>query len=443
MPSRWAVDAATALAGEPLSADDLDAHRAGDAPWLTVVPSHAATLASVGHPATVQEWRVRALATSAGGADPGPEHPLLAADTALRRGADLLRARASDRFTRFDGNLGPSLSRLGLRLPSHPDAVVSATGLESWVTCPFHHFVRSVLRVEPVDNPEERVAISPLDYGTLVHAVLEDHVATGVADEADPDVAWARLRSLADARCAEAEAAGVTGHPLFWAQKRQRLFADLAAFAVLDRARLQALDAAPAAAELRFGFADGAPPLELPLPGGGSVRFRGSIDRVDRSADGALHVIDYKTGRSDRYRDITADDPLAGGTRLQLPLYGLAARAALGPPDAPVHSAYWFPTSAGGFGFVGYDVDDRIGSVLAATVARIVEGIDAGVFVPRPDPTTRQQWVPCTSCDPDGLGVGDRRREWERKRHDPALAGYVGMVEPGARCDHEPGSDGG
>ena len=34
-------------------------------------------------------------------------------------------------------------------------------------------------------------------------------------------------------------------------------------------------------------------------------------------------------------------------------------------------------------------------------------------------------FVPCWYCEPDGLGTATRWAEWERKRHDPALARWL------------------
>jgi hypothetical protein len=33
-------------------------------------------------------------------------------------------------------------------------------------------------------------------------------------------------------------------------------------------------------------------------------------------------------------------------------------------------------------------------------------------------------------CDPDGLGTAELRKQWERKRHDPALKEYAELAEP-------------
>lgn len=414
------------------SAERVVSRWAREAGAEEVVPSHAATLTRRGRPATAQEVRVRALAHAAHGGDPGAGHPLLDSDDVLRRGAELLRARASATFTRFDGNLGPHLPRLGLPTPSDPEVSISPTALETWVRCPFHYLVRQVLRIREVENPEERVVMSPLDYGTLVHAILEDHVVSGSANDPDPEAAAAALLAHAERRCREAEDQGLTGHPLYWSRQVHRLRADLVLHAHLDHARLSGLGATATAAEVRFGRGADVPPAALRLDDGRTIHLTGSIDRIDVTADGRLHVIDHKTGRSDRYRaEVTADDPVAGGTRLQLPVYGLAARQMMGDPAAPVRVAYSFPTSTGGFTEVGIDLDDGVLARFRAVVTEIVDGIEGGVFVARPEPGTRP-WVACSSCDPDGLGTGDRRQEWERKRHDATLHRYAALVEPGA-----------
>ena len=75
------------------------------------------------------------------------------------------------------------------------------------------------------------------------------------------------------------------------------------------------------------------------------VRLRGKVDRIDYSADGSeAWVLDYKTGSSSKYAGLKpGNDPLAGGTLLQLAAYARAA-------DAPrVYAAYWFVTRRGKF----------------------------------------------------------------------------------------------
>jgi len=73
----------------------------------------------------------------------------------------------------------------------------------------------------------------------------------------------------------------------------------------------------------------------------GPVDVRGIADRVDKTAEAPhqVHIRDYKTGRTPGRADIT------GGTKLQLPLYGLALETALedrtGEPHKTVAGSYY------------------------------------------------------------------------------------------------------
>ena len=73
---------------------------------------------------------------------------------------------------------------------------------------------------------------------------------------------------------------------------------------------------------------------------------------------------------------------------------------------------------------------------MAAEVERvlelIVESIASGVFPSRPPENQAWGYVDCWYCRPDGLSGTDRRREWERKRLDPALRSYVELCERAA-----------
>jgi hypothetical protein len=60
-----------------------------------------------------------------------------------------------------------------------------------------------------------------------------------------------------------------------------------------------------------------------------------------------------------------------------------------------------------------------------------VDGIEAGVFPPHPEALKSTSiFIDCHVCDPDGLGTVELRQQWERKRHDPALAAYADLAEP-------------
>ncbi len=181
----------------------------------------------------------------------------------------------------------------------------------------------------------------------------------------------------------------------------------------------------------QFGFRDSAlGPVELDWSDGRRLLVRGKADRIDRTADGRLVVIDYKSGRFDRYVKLNARDPVLGGTRLQLPVYAYAARDVYaGSGDEPVEACYWF-VGRGDNRRIGYQVDVSVATVFMRAVRAIVDGIEAGMFIGRPvPPGPRGPFVPCHYCDPDGLGTAQRWREWERKSGAPELGGYRALLE--------------
>jgi RecB family exonuclease len=427
VPSRWVAELAGRLAGEPVHGSDLPP---GQQPWLEEVASFDAGLRALTVPATEQEYRLRALLAStsvrSGGDASGHTDAVL--DTAMAT----VRARRSPRFTRYDGNLA------GLPVPSPADLVTSATRLEGWAGCPFAYFVREILRVEPVENPEDRLRISPLDLGTLVHEILErfldEVLARDVAARPRPDEPWSeadrrRLYEIAADACARTEAHGLVGRPIFWQRDRHAILADLDRFLRADSAHRAATGTSPMAAELAFGMpGSDLGPVALPLPDGRAVRFRGKADRLDRSDEGALEIVDYKTGSKRNYKALSEVDPDDGGRRLQLPVYALAARARAGAADAPVRAQYWFVSMRGDFSRIGYPVTDAVLAHVGQTVLRIVEGIEAGVFPAVPTVTSTSIFVDCPYCDPDALGVTDLQRQLLRKAGDPALAPYFALV---------------
>jgi ATP-dependent helicase/nuclease subunit B len=433
VPSRWVLDIASALAGKRLWADDLGR---AQAPWVEHTASFEAGLRRLSFPASDQEHRLRSLMVAAPARAEDLTH---ADDRALSHGAAVVAARRSTRFTRFDGNLS------GLAVPSPAMAATSATRMERWAGCPFAYLIHDVLGVEAVDNPEDRLQISPLDWGSLVHEALEHFVLEVLsgpeAARPGPDEPWspsdrARLAEIGEQLCDEYEARGLTGRPIFWHRDRARILADLRRFLDADDHTRILRRTRPIAAELAFGL-DSSPVEAVPLAlaDGRWVRFRGKADRIDLADDGTLYVIDYKTGRPDSYLGLSPEDPDLGGRKIQLAVYGAAARAHHRSPDNPVWAEYWFASTKGEFKRIGYSVTNEVLGTVGETLSTIVAGIEAGVFASHPTATSTLPWVECEACEPDGLGVTELRRAWERKRDDPALAPYAQLAEPLAEAE--------
>lgn len=415
VPSRWLADVASAIAGERVTSDEIVSRPAA---WLEGVPSFAHAVQHCAFPATDQEYRLRAGHRGV-------------RDDRTDSGTAVIQARRSTAFTRFDGNLA------GVGVPSPLDTVVSSTRLEGWAKCPFAYFGQRLLEVEPVDDPEQQLEMSPLDRGSLIHEVLDQFVsevlARPIERQPGPDDPWseddhARIRRIAEQVCTDYEARGLTGRPVFWRRDRAQIVALANRFLLDDDAKRREARSRPIAAEHGFG-SDDVPPVEFPLPDGRRLRFRGSADRIDAVAGDGLLVLDYKTGKADDYRSLSVDNPDERGTKLQLAVYALAARAFAGRPDAPVTSEYWFVSERGGFARKGYPVDDAVLGRVSAVLGVVVDGIEHGAFPPHPVETFGP-FVTCRYCDPDGMGVADLRRDWERKRDDPAVAPYAALAEP-------------
>lgn len=431
--SRYALDAIEQLTGQRPGSDNTAAV-AGDR--LEVVPSFAAGVIRTAFPATAQDLRLRRLALDRADPRTVANHPVVMRDVALARGVDVVLARASSEFTRFDGNL----SGRPIPSPADPGGIVSATRLERYVVNPFESFLHDVLGIRLPDDPDTIEQISPTDLGSLFHMTLERFLAEHVAPA--PDKAWdepwsagerRRLHEIAAEVAAEFEAAGLTGRRILWRQALRAFTEDLDHFVADDDLFRRDHRCTPVAAELGFGFDPAAPPVEVALSDGRVLRFRGAADRVDRTVDGGYIVTDYKTGKSTDYAAIDEYNPDECGTRLQLPVYARATRAAFGahdPATTDVLAVYRFLTDKGEHRKVLLPdtppVRDRIDLVLRS----IVDLIESGVFPNRTDPPKSFFWPRVSVADPDGGAAADQARLWQRKAGAAALRAYLELAEP-------------
>jgi hypothetical protein len=165
--------------------------------------------------------------------------------------------------------------------------------------------------------------------------------------------------------------------------------------------------------------------------------MRGSADKVDRTRSGVLLVTDIKTGGSSRY-SVIKDDPVAAGTRLQLPVYAHAARQQLGVDQ--VVAQYWF-VRKDRFKRIPVDLNDTVEDLYARTLDVLVHSIADGVFPAKAPEVQDFAWVQCPYCNPDGVGHSDARDRWERKRGQPELAALVALIDPSAAAVGQVGSD--
>jgi ATP-dependent helicase/nuclease subunit B len=339
-------------------------------------------------------------------------------------------------FSRFEGHVGPGHAR-GI------DEELSATRLEAYATCPRKYLLERELGLSERFRPEAAEQIEPKYRGTLVHEILATYVGERINDGAPASLD--RLIELAEMRFSVADQEGRCGPPLMGRVERATLIWELRRFFEEDTlepvavelgfGRLGAKDdiagdrLEPSADVSSLGHSVGA--VELELAGGRTVRFGGSVDRIDRAPSGSLVVSDYKTGR-EHAANALKSDPVAQGTRLQLALYALVARA-YRESDGPVLARYWFTAWNREDETLSCTVDDTVLNRLREVVSTIADGIGAGAFPGVPGNVAyrpgRVTFDNCVYCDFDRLCPADRDRRWSTVQATAEVEPVIALLE--------------
>lgn len=458
-PSRWFLEEATRIRGSRVSSKDLTSMT--DEPWLNVIASaeDAIEAAAWSQPADLHDYDMHKLWLWLRRGNPFEQHHLAAPSSLLDRAVQMERARTrSTDLTIWDGDLSSNPPQSTFiyvdgameRTKPTDKPLLSAARLEMWVACPYRYFLSYHLGIAAPDRPEEVASITPLDRGLLVHAILERFIreARDGGTSPEPDESWDErhrrlLDAVADREFRDAERRGVTGKALLWEMARAEIRRDLHTFLDADSEIRKTHDVSPIEAELSFGMPDSKlPPIEW-----NDLHFRGIIDRIDVSPDGKTAlVLDYKTGGTTEYSNMT-NDPVRRGTRLQLPVYALAAQQMLGS-GVDVKAAYWFVSSMGKFVTRPQTPVrmDEMQEPFTKVVKVIKAGIRHGLFPANKagighgedvlfpaNPGMSQSTPPenCKYCDFDKICPPESRRvrTWERKReNDKRLADYLSMA---------------
>jgi ATP-dependent helicase/nuclease subunit B len=323
-----------------------------------------------------------------------------------------------------DGMVQPEPGTLALlaahRLTARPYA---PSALERFATCPYQFFLRSVQRLHPrrVAAPLEQ--LDPLTRGRLFHRVqaetlraLADAGALPLAAPSWPDAQRVLIETLARVAAAAADA---VAPPIarVWDDGIAALRADLVQWlhTLIDSAAAWH----PQWFELSFGLPrdedhDPRSP-RAPVTVFGGMQLRGSIDLVERAAEGsALRVTDHKTG----VNRMPPGAIVAGGEVLQPVLYGVAAEAALGAPVAAAR--LFFCTARGGFAAHEIRLDERARRAGQQVLDTIDRAIAQGCFpaAPREDA--------CARCD-FHLVCGPHEAERAARKHPGTLADLAAL----------------
>jgi RecB family exonuclease len=422
-----------------------------------VVDSSAAGLAALRFAPCERERRLgdRLRAVTSG----GPSALVDAPDATLIRNLAMRTARDSPTLTVYDGDLSevpvPSIAVD----PSSPNSPrpISPTQIKAWVSCPHGYFVRYLLGVQPVDEPDRSISIEARERGTVQHDVLDafhrDVIAGRLAQPTEHGWTAAHRDALLhhfEERCDAAERAGRTGRPATWASERARMRADLLGWLEHDSAISRAHRTTILASEREFPDhpepdESGVEPttIALRLPDGRHVAVRGKIDRLDRRGDDTLVVTDHKTGSATAFTKISSTDPTLGGTEFQLPAYAAAALAWTAGSGSSAVRAEYSMFERGKYQRLGVQFDDDVWERVGADLARVVEGIESGWFPQVPEPPGFKMFTPCLFCAPDELDTDAPWARWTSKRHDERIARWFAQTpdENGDQSDDEINGD--
>jgi len=238
----------------------------------------------------------------------------------------------------------------------------SASRLESYGTCPFEFFIAHALELEPREEVEDGFDVRIL--GSMLHKILEEHYG------------GEELHEVARKVFASAPSEYGFRPTALWTQQQAELTRILEKTVEAFNKASQGFT--PHTMEARFGM--GKPSLILKTEVG-EIRLHGYIDRLDAAPDGTLRVIDYKTGSA-----AISVSQLKEGRRLQLPIYALAARDALGLGEVS-SGFYWHIQNAEASSFKLERFEGGVNGAFESAVAHVtrhVANIRAGHFEPKP-----------------------------------------------------------
>jgi len=252
------------------------------------------------------------------------------------------RTRASVVARRSEPSLEQFLPRRGDGL------LLSASDIETYRTCPLKYKFARVFRIPQEPTLNQR-------FGILVHQVLERFHAGESPAGSLPEMLGLLEQGWRRGGFGDTE------------QERQ-LRGKAEQALIRYHERFQGTDAEPVWFEKSFSF-------QL-----GGHTLRGRVDRVDRLADGAYELIDYKTGRPKRAADLRED--------VQLALYSVAAQQAWQLEAA--HQAYYYVLDDQKVP-VDWSEEDR--EWITDTVMEVAGGITGQGFEPTPS------FAACSMCD--------------------------------------------
>ena len=279
---------------------------------------------------------------------------------------------------------------------------VSASGIESFLRCPYHFFVERVLRFETDSYDDEVDQISSSDLGTLIHSALEQLIRQATdegwlpgAGDPWPEDATNRATEIFLREASSAESQGLTGWEPAWREARDEVIAAFPSFLEKDAELRAEPPMAPGLPEAPFGM-HGYPAAEITLGSGSVVKLKGMIDRLDMSPDGrTARVIDYKSGKKSNFTPglKKKDNDYHGRQKIQDLVYSVAVQR-LHPEIAEVLVTFFFVPNQGDIQLVSPESPDDAEDELRQVLTHLESALATGEF----PPNTRSSSDFCPVC---------------------------------------------
>jgi len=327
----------------------------------------------------------------------GSAHYLLSANEHLARALRARSRRWLRRWTPNDGLVEPDeLARESLANQQFSARSFSATALQNYANCPYRFFLSAVLRLEQRQEPAAIELIDPLTRGSLFHETQFEVLTTLKAKGFLPlqpeslDEAFSLVDLSLDRLAGELEDQLAPAIPRVWQDGINSIRADLREWL---RRSTTANEWVPEKFELSFGLSDRGPrnsdpaSVKEPVEVMGDLKLRGSIDLVERAANGNYRVTDHKTGKARAARGTV----VGGGKYLQPLLYALACNKLL---SMRVESGrLYYCTADGGYEERVVSLNDENIQVITSVLIAVRQALADGFLPAAPEEGA------CAWCD--------------------------------------------
>jgi ATP-dependent helicase/nuclease subunit B len=307
----------------------------------------------------------------------------------LSNGDKAKRAREDFTYGEYDGLV--DTSQYKLNFIGTEGKRLSASRLEMYAACPLKFYYQAVLGVYPKGESifDRSVWLDPMQRGLLLHEIMElymrDRVDTSRGNPITHDMS--RLNDITEKAIQQTIEDIPAPSQAVCKKECDQIRADAAVFYQMESQRTTSPK------HFEYEIHDENEAFNLEISEEISLPLRGFVDRIDEITPHQYKIMDYKTGKSMKYKK---SEYFAGGTMLQHALYAMAVEQKLRStgtdPDAEViTSSYVFPTVRG----MGEEVQlvQNRRADLSKILTHMLQGMEQGLFPPTQDSGN------CRFCD--------------------------------------------